>query len=301
MAEWAKLGLLVQDSGPWTFYAKLPKGFAALTVPERLSLLRDCQAAATLSAKAAEESFFCLPPVLAARSAELRAFLLAVLAPVLRTDPAAVPPLVPLLAPLLKAVGLDQQPALRAQLIALAQEFPAGVASLLRALPRAWEETDEQGLTSWLAKGLAIAHDNPAAGVAFFALESRTSEKVLRQASPGVDLEEVQELLRKYIHMLSGTTVGIRRQETFSYPPPLEGFPTYSDDLPLPARVDLFSTYEENFRLFRVLAVQQAGRREFGTYDFSLGALWPRLPLALRQLLGETEDPSGGLPDYFRR
>ncbi|HJY83830.1 MAG TPA: VWA domain-containing protein [Candidatus Binatia bacterium] len=301
MAEWAKLGLLVQDSGPWTFYAKLPRGFAALTVLERLSLLRDCQAAATLSVKAAEESFFCLPPVLAAQSAELRAFLLAVLAPVLRTDPAAVPPLVPLLAPLLKAVGLDQQPALRAQLVALAQEFPAGVSSLLRALPRAWEETDEQGLTSWLAKGLAIARDNPAAGVAFFALESRTSEKVLRQASPGVDLEEVQELLRKYIHMLSGTTVGIRRQETFSYPPPLEDFPTYSDDLPLPARVDLFSTHEENFRLFRVLAVQQAGRREFGTYDFSLSTLWPRLPMALRQLLGEEENPVGGLGDYFRR
>ena len=301
MAEWAKLGLLVQDSGPWMFYAKLPVGFAALTVTERLSLLRDCQAAAALSAKAAAESFFCLPPVLAAQPAEMRAFLLAVLAPVLRSDPATVPALVPLLAPLLKATGLAQRPALREQLVALAQEFPAGVSPLLRSLPRAGEETDEQGLTGWLAKGLAIARDNPAAGVAFFALESRTSEKVLRQASPGVDLEEVQELLRKYIHMLSGTTVGIRRQEAFSYPPPLEDFPTYSDDLPLPARVDLFSTYEENFRLFRVLAVQQAGRREFGTYDFSLSALWPRLPVALRQLLGEEEDPAGRLGDYFRR
>jgi nitric oxide reductase NorD protein len=301
MAEWAKLGLLVQDSGPWTFYGKLPAGFAVLTVPQRLSLLRGCQAAARLSAKAAEESFFCLPPVLAAQSPELRAFLLAALAPVLHSDPAAVPPLAPLLAPLLKAVGLGQRPALRARLVALAQEFPAGVPPLLRALPRVCEETDEQGVISWLAKGLPIARDNPAAGVAFFALESRTSEKVLRQASPGVDLEEVQELLRKYIHMLSGTAVGIRRQEGFSYPPPLEDFPAYSDDLPLPARVDRFPTYEENFRLFRVLAVQQAGRREFGTYDFSLGALWPRLPGALRQLLGEEEDPGGGLADYFRR
>src|SRR5207253_8859553 len=156
----------------------------------------------------------------------------------------------------------------------------------------------DQGVISWLAKGLPIARVNPAAGAAFFALESRTSEKVLRQASPGVDLEEVQELLRKYIHMLSGTAVGIRRQEGFSYPPPLEDFPAYSDDLPLPARVDRFSTYEENFRLFRVLAVQQAGRREFGTYDFSLGALWPRLPGALRQLLGEEEESGGGLADY---
>jgi nitric oxide reductase NorD protein len=301
MAEWAKLGLLVQDAGPWTFYAKLPVGFATLTGPERLSLLRDCQAAAALSVKAAEESFFALPPVLAAQSPELRAFLLAVLAPVLRTGPVAVPSLVPLLVPLLKAVELERRPAVRTQLVALAQAFPFGVPPLLRALPRVWEETDEPGLTDWLTKGLEIARDNPAAGVAFFALESRTSEKVLHQASPGVDLDEVQELLRKYIHMLSGTTVGIRRQEGLSYPPPLEEFPTYSDDLPLPARVDMLPTYEENFRLLRVLAAHQAGRREFGTYDFSLSALWPRLPLALRQLLGEGENPLGGLPDYFRR
>ncbi len=301
MAEWAKLGVLVQDSGPWTFYAKLPLGFSALTVQERLSLLRDCQRAATFSAKAAEESFFSLPPVLAERPAALRTFLLSVLSPVLRADPASVPPLVPLLAPLIKATGLEQRVELRTQLVAVAHAFPVGLPPLLRALPRACEEADEQGLAGWLAKGLEIARDNPAAGVAFFALESHTSVRVLRQSSPGVDLEEVQELLRKYIHMLSGTPVGIHRQEMFFYPPPLEEFPVYSDALPLPARVDLFSTYEENFRLFRVLAVQQAGRREFGTYEFSLPALWPRLSLALRQLLGEEEEQAGGLGEYFRR
>jgi hypothetical protein len=72
---------------------------------------------------------------------------------------------------------------------------------------------------------------------------------------------KAQELLRKYMHMLSGTTVGIRQHDTFTYPPPLETYPVYSDELPLPSRVDLLPTYEENFRLFRVLVVQQAGRR----------------------------------------
>jgi hypothetical protein len=301
MAEWAKLGLLVQDSGPWTFYAKLPVGFSALTIPQRLSLLHDCQAAAVRSAKAAEESFFCLPATLAGLPEELRAFFLALLAPVLRSDPAAIPPLAPLIVPLLKSLGLERRPDLRGRLVALAQEFPAGVPPLVRALPRAFEEVGEQGLSSWLAKGLAIARDNPAAGVAFFALQSRTSVRVLHQSSPGVDLEEVQELLRKYIHMLSGAPVGIHRQEALSYPPPLEEFPAYDDALPLPARVDLFSTYEENFRLFRVLAVQQAGRREFGTYDFSSSVLWPRLSAALRRILGEEPEPSGGLTDYFCR
>src|SRR5207247_10957695 len=86
-----------------------------------------------------------------------------------------------------------------------------------------------------------------------------------------------------------------------SYPPPQEHGSARGNALPLPGLVDLFPTYEENFRLFRVLAAQQAGRREFGTYDFSLSVLWPCLPVPLRQLLGEQVEPAGGLADYFHR
>lgn len=303
MAHWARLGMFVQDSGPWTFYARLPCGFSVLTAQERLALLISCQEAATHSVQAATESFFRLPQVLATLPAESRAFLLAVLAPVLRREPEAVPPLVPLLGPLVKGLHLDQRPGLRDQLGIVAREFPAGIPALLRVLPRAFEEAGEQGLADWLAKGMAVARENATAGVAFFALESRTSLRAIRQASAGVELEEVQELLRKYIHMLSGTVVGIHRQEVLWYPPPLEEFPCRSGDLPLPGRIDVFPTYEDNFRLFRVLAAQQAGRREFGTYEFSLSTLWPRLPMSLRQLLGEKvpEAADGGeLSEYFR-
>ncbi|MBI3757884.1 MAG: hypothetical protein HY267_07905 [Deltaproteobacteria bacterium] len=301
MQAWAALGVLVQDSGPWTFYAKLPRGFTTLTGTERLALLRDSQTAAGIAAKVAEESFFCLPPIIAAAPISLRSFLLGLLLPVLRTDPTAIPPLAPLVSPLLKSLELAQRPELQERLVSLAQTFPAGVPALVRALPRVFEETGEPGVIEWLAKGLNVARDNAAAGIAFFALESRTSLRVLRQASQGVELEEVQELLRKYMHMLSGTTVGIRQHDTFTYPPPLETYPVYNDELPLPSRVDLLPTYEENFRLFRVLAVQQAGRREFGTYDFAFESLWPRLPPTLHQLLEKDEEPAGGLADYFAR
>lgn len=301
MQAWAKLGALVQDSGPWTFYAKLPSGFACLTEKERLAVLLTSQAAAAVSAKAAAEGFFCLPAIIAAAPHALRSFLLGVLLPVFRTTPAAIFPLAPLVAPLLKSLALGQRPALRERLVAVAQAFPPGMPALIRALPRVFEETGEQGVMEWLAKGLTVAQDNPTAGIAFFSLASRTSLQVIRQASQGVDLEEVQELLRKYIHMLSGTTVGIRPYDHFAYPPPLEQYPVYCDELPLPNRVDLFPTYEDNFRLLRVLAVQQAGRREFGTYDFSFAVLWPRLPLALRQLLKEDMEPTGGLANYFAR
>jgi len=301
MQAWAKLGALVQDSGPWTFYAKLPKGFTLLPEGERLALLLDSQAAAAVSAKAAVEGFFSLPSMVAAAPPALHSFLLDVLRPVLRTDPAAIPPLAPLVAPLWKVLDIERRPELQKRLSDVAHAFPAGVPSLLRSLPRVFEEVGESGVCGWLAKGLDVALDNPTAGVAFFALESRTSLRVVRQASQGVDLEEVQELLRKYILMLSGTIVGIRQYDTFSYPPPLERYPIACDELPLPYRVDFLPTYDENFRLFRVLAVQQAGRREFGTYDFSFAALWPRLPLSLRQFLGEEVEPSGSLAEYFAR
>ena len=297
IAAWARLGALVQDSGPWTFYLRLPDGFQALDQTQRLAFLHTAQHAASQSATAATEIFFGLPPVLAGLSPGLQSFYLSVLTPVIRSDPQAVSGLLPLLGPVAKAVSLAEQPALRDRLIGLADTFPAGIPPLIRTLPRAYEEAGPTGLQDWLAKGARIAADNPEAGLAYFGLESRTSFQVLRQASPGIDLEEVQELLRKYVQMLTGSPVSIQRQEFFSYPPALE---EASSHLPLPGRIEVFETYDENFRLFRAFAAQQAGRREFGTYEFSLSRLWSDLPPAVRHSMREDAAPVGGLAEYFR-
>jgi hypothetical protein len=300
MAAWAKLGVLVQDTGPWTFYTALPKGFASFSGPERMSLFTACHRAASLNAKIAAEVFFQVPPVLVLFSPDLRSLLLSLLVLVIRTDPAVIPSLLLLLPSFVKSIQLDQHAWLQERLMIVARQFPAGIPPALRTLPRVSEETGRAGVEAWLAKGLDVAAGNASAGVAYFALESRTSLRQLRQSSQGVDLEEVQELLRKYIQMLSGTSVGIRKYDIFAYPPPLEEFPFVSDALPLPARVDILPTYEDNFRLFRLVALQQAGRREFGTYDFSVAELWPQLPSTVRQLLKDDQEPTGGLADYFR-
>ena len=299
MREWAVLGVLVQDSGPWTFYTTLPSGFAALTEKIRLQLLVDCQAAANHSPAAAEAIFAQLSAVLAGLPPALRTFLLAILAPVIRSDPEALLSLFPLMAPCLNAIESVQRPALRKALVALAQDFAPGIPPAVRTLPRAYEEAGEQRLLEWIATGRDIGRTRPEAGVTFFALESRTSLRVLRHDDTGVNLEEVQEVLRKYIQMLSGWAAGIERQEFFSYPPALEEFPVPGDAIPLPARIDLFPTYEENFRLFRALAMLQAGRREFGTYDFRLERLWPQLSEEVRQLGEASGPPTGGLGAFF--
>lgn len=299
MREWAVLGVLVQDSGPWTFYTTLPSGFAELTEKIRLQLLVDCQAAANHSPAAAEAIFAQLSAVLAGLPPALRTFLLAILAPVIRSDPEALLSLFPLMVPCLNAIESVQRPALRKALVALAQDFAPGIPPAIRTLPRAYEEAGEQRLLEWIATGRDIGRTRPEAGVTFFALESRTSLRVLRHDDTGVNLEEVQEVLRKYIQMLSGWAAGIERQEFFSYPPALEEFPVPGDAIPLPARIDLFPTYEENFRLFRALAMLQAGRREFGTYDFRLERLWPQLSEEVRQLSEASGPPTGGLGAFF--
>ncbi len=299
MREWAVLGVLVQDSGPWTFYTTLPNGFAELAEKIRLQLLVDCQAAASHSPAAAEAIFGQLPAVLAGLPSALQTFLLAILAPVIRSDPKALLSLFPLMTPCLNAIESGQRPALREALVTLAQDFAPGIPPAIRTLPRAYEEAGEQRLLEWIATGRDIGRARPEAGVTFFALESRTSLRVLRHDDTGVNLEEVQEVLRKYIQMLSGWAAGIERQEFFSYPPALEEFPLPGDAIPLPARIDLFPTYEENFRLLRALAMLQAGRREFGTYDFRLERLWPQLSEEVRHLREASGPPSGGLGAFF--
>ena len=299
MQVWAALGVLVQDSGPWQFYTTLPDGFAELDEKIRLQLLIDCQAAAQHSPKAAEAIFIQLPTVLAALPTALQMFLLTIVSPVVRSDPESLSTLFALMRPCLSAVEIDQRPALREALTTLAEDFAPGIPPAIRTLPRAFEEAGEQQLLEWIAKGRAIGQNSTQAGVAYFALESRTSLRVLRHDATGVDLEEVQEVLRKYIQMLSGLAAGIERQEFFSYPPALEEFPVPGDAIPLPARIDLFSTYEDNFRLFRALAMLQAGRREFGTYVFELERLWPQLSKEVRELREDEEQPRGGLYAFF--
>lgn len=300
MREWTALGVLVQDSGPWNFFPSFPAQFGSVASSTRLQLLKDCQRAATRSTGAAEKIFLELPSRLVAlASTALQEFVYQLLSPVIRSDPESLPPLFNLLNLTIRTLHIDKNPLLRDALLSLAARFYKGIPVALRTLPRAREEAGELLLSEWIKKGADIGVDNPSAGVAFFAMESRTSLKVLRRDPTAIDLEEIQEVLRRYIQMLSGAGTGITPQECFSFPPGLENFPFVSDAVPLPARIDLFSTYEKNFRLFRAFATLQAGRREFGTYNFQLAILWPTLSKQVQELADEAITPKGHLYTFF--
>ncbi len=265
---WAGLGAtlrrVVKEA---EFFAELPAGVRRWSDSDRSAWLRCALTLAVDAPKTASVFYRALPRTLRRVSAANRSQLLAAL----QTASRAIAGSIEELLPVLGAVVLDVPASDRARALALAQRvadvFPRATAALLRSLPKAYEETNADGVSKWVERGLAIASENGDAGLAYFALESRTSLKLLRADSTGVALEEVQGVLRKLIQMLSGEPASLRTVAAgFSLRPPLEEFPA-ENEVALPLRIDRLSTHEDNTRLYRVVAAGLAGRREFGSYD----------------------------------
>lgn len=183
--------------------------------------------------------------------------------------------LLPLLGPILRTLPTESRTVLLRRIALLSQSFPAAVVPLFRSLGRVYDEVGEERTLAWIATGEEIARRGPEAGAAFFALKSRTSILTLRGAFPHVYLSDVQGILLKFLHMLSGEAIGLSETDEFSFPPPLaEG---EGEIIPLPFCIDRFPSYEENFRLYRVLVAHQIGRVEFGTYACVPSHLWSSL------------------------
>jgi nitric oxide reductase NorD protein len=272
IGAWADLGVMLHPVHTETrFFGKLPQGFAALRSTERARFFAATQAIAAASPAVAVVLYAHLPAAVrrledAARSRLLEVFCLA--GP---TVAGALGEIVPVVGALLHNIPEPHRLAALDLTVRVAREFPAGSPALLRSLPAAYEEAAHDAVREWVHRGLEIAKENPDAGAAYFALESRTSLNILRASSTAATLADVQGLLRKYVQMLSGRPATIRGAEGFALRPPLEEFPL-EDEIALPLKVDLFRTYEDNCRLYRFLAAQLAGRREFGTYDADLPA-----------------------------
>ena len=274
------------------------ESFAELAESERSSLSRLVRTAAFRSPHVAATLSQSLPHTLNALPVPLRQPLLRCLQAAAAFDPEPLAGLLPFLGPTLRSLPPESRDSLLERIAQLAQTFPAGVARLFRALAGAYDEVGEEGVKAWIAAGEEIARRNTHAGEAFFALESRTSLLALRGSSPSIALPDVQGVLLKFLHMLCGTAVSIKEADGLAFPPPLAE--ELEEALLLPASVAAFPTYEENFRLYRVLAAHQAGRREFGTYSPSLLLLWPHLPDFVHALIGPEAHPVDDLRSYFR-
>ena len=147
----------------------------------------------------------------------------------------------------------------------VAAAFPAGVAGLLRSLPRLFDEAPPERIREWVAHGLALATRHRAAAVAYFGLASRTSERVLAASPTAATLDDMQGELRRLVHMLSGAPATPRPLAPFRLLPPLEETAGGSM-VALAPSITRLDTCEDNARLYRLAAALLAGRREHGTY-----------------------------------
>lgn len=297
IGEWLRMGLDIAPADTAVF-AWLPDSLEAVSGSERLNVYRLVRSSAYRSPHAAAALYRALPRILLLLAPALRLPLFRCLQAAAIFDPEPLPAVLPFLAPTLNSLPLESQTSLLERIAQMAQPFPAGVARLFRSLSRAYDLVGEEGVKAWMTAGEAIARKSPQAGEAFFALESRTSLLLLYGASSAVALQDIHGVLLKYLHMLCGEAVGISESPFLSVPPPLAEDP--EDALPLPVRIDVFPTYEENLRLYRVLAAHQAGRWSFGTYACSVPRFWSSLPALVHKLAGEKAEPPTDLAGYFQ-
>jgi nitric oxide reductase NorD protein len=268
IGPWAELGRrLARAGGERDAFAALPAGFGALDAPARARLLALVSALGARTPDRADAVWRALPQALAGLTAAERAAVLAVLEPLADRVAAGVADVAPVIGAALRRVPAAERVPVLGALARLAAAHPEAAVAGLRVLPRLYEEAGPAEVRAWLDAGAALCADNAAAGRAFLALESRTSWRVLKAASTAVRLDETQGVWRKLVQMLTGEAVTLTGTDVASLRPPLGG----AGAGVLPAEVGWLATHEDNWRAFRFLALQVAGRREFGTHAVALG------------------------------
>jgi nitric oxide reductase NorD protein len=249
------------------FFGRLPRALRTWPAEHQIVFFRIALRLARSQPRQAYGLYRDLPGALRRIPVAERGKALAVLRAASQQAAAAVGEIAPVLGALLGRVPRVVREAALDHVGTLGSGHPEAVVPALRSLPRIYEEAAAEQVEAWFETGASVADGNRDAGLAYFALESRTSLKVLSAASTAVSLEECQGLLRKYVQMLSGEPVSIRSIDKAGLRPPIEEFPD-ENEVALPYRIADLPTCEENLRVFRFLAAQLAGRRQFGTYVY---------------------------------
>lgn len=133
-----------------------------------------------------------------------------------------------------------------------------------RSSTKALQTVTLEQFEEWVETGLSEQENATAkARKSFFALETKQSNEILREAQEGLALDKVQTVLRIYVEGLTGKEVEIA---------PLTAMPQESrigdgKTIYLPTTIQEFDSEETDFRLYKVLAAHGAGQIEFGTFD----------------------------------
>ena len=146
------------------------------------------------------------------------------------------------------------------------------VAAFLKSAPELLERMSQDQLRAWFDRGVTILSENPDGGLAYFKVESNTSEAVLESLSTAIELGKVKGLLGMYCRALAGAEVEIApARELLS-----KNIGWVSEDhattegsvVYLPGEMDKYDSKDENFSLFKVVCTHQVAHIEFGSFDF---------------------------------
>ncbi|MBI4310146.1 MAG: hypothetical protein HY681_00065, partial [Chloroflexi bacterium] len=149
-------------------------------------------------------------------------------------------------------------------------------AAFLRNAPALIGRISEGQVEAWYDNGLRILADNPDGGMAYFKIESNTSEEVIEMLSSAVELERIQEILRMYCRGLAGAEIDIANSKDMADKnigwvsedhATTEGTTVY-----LPAEMNKFGSKDENFSFFKVVSTHQVAHIEFGSFDYDFEA-----------------------------
>ncbi|MBD47595.1 MAG: hypothetical protein CL891_00645 [Dehalococcoidia bacterium] len=155
----------------------------------------------------------------------------------------------------------------------LLKHSPISVAAFLNNLTLVINKVSMPQLDFWFDHGIGILSENPEGGLAYFKLESKTSEQMLEGLSSSTALEGITHLLHLYCSALSGSDIEIKESSNLAE----KGLGWVSADIAttegknvyLPAIVDIFPTKKGNFDWYKVVSTHQTARLEFGSFDFS--------------------------------
>ena len=151
---------------------------------------------------------------------------------------------------------------------------PEAVPAFLKSLSGVLDRITVSQLDAWFQHGVGLLRDNPESGIAFFKIESNTSEAMLETLSSSLELDKVKGIIGLYCRALSGA--GIDVMDTKELVDKNIGWvdeDTASTDgskVFLPPVVDHYPDKKDNFAWFKVVSTHQIGHLEFGSfaYDF---------------------------------
>ncbi len=141
-------------------------------------------------------------------------------------------------------------------------------------------------LLSWFNEGLKLLPQNYAAARAYFALESKYAQDRSRTNDPAVFLEKVVRPLKIFAQALAGKELKIEVLKNNADELRISSYPfpwTDGETIYLPALVNEFPWYNQNYAALKIAVAHQAGYLELGTFNLRLSAVADLFPPSLWQ------------------